>query len=211
MDSKLFLKYIRNYLGTLGILLILMIPVYMTIYQGTKEQILSNTYNKLEQGVMDLDSRIIKMRLITDVLRSDADVATIANIKGTPVANDATVINRVQRLLISCLALSMEDTREYVVFRDNSVVITKGAVLSDPFYHNYSEYEQRGMKYEQFQQYIFEDDKALIYLPKEDGQESVGIVCILIPQFLIDISLIQSICNIHNCIFTKILTHPVQK
>lgn len=61
MGSKLFMKYIRKYLGALGISLILLVPVYIAIYQGTEKLIITETYSKLEQNVADLDNQIQAM------------------------------------------------------------------------------------------------------------------------------------------------------
>ena len=84
MNTKLFRKYVRNYLGVLALLLLLLIPLYTAMYRGTKELIVKETLNKLEQGIINLENRISKMRVITNLLCDDKAVGKIARIKGEP-------------------------------------------------------------------------------------------------------------------------------
>ena len=124
MGSKLFMKYIRKYLGVLGFSLILLAPVYIAIYQGTEKLIMAETYSNLEQNVADLDTQINKMNIITELLRSNEYAKKIAKIEGEPVPTDSYAMLKVQEFQVSCFSLRVENFNEYFMFRKNDIVIS---------------------------------------------------------------------------------------
>ncbi len=179
MGSKLFMKYIRKYLGVLGISLILLVPVYIAIYQGTEKLIITETYSKLEQNVADLDNQISKMNIIAELLRSDEYAKRLAKIKGEPASSDSFAMIKTREFLVSCFALRVESFNEYVMFRNNDIVISSEEILSSAQYQNYSNYGQTDVSFEEFHQYVFQDGIAIRYLPLKAHDKSCGIIGIL--------------------------------
>ena len=179
MGSKLFMKYIRKYLGALGISLILLVPVYIAIYQGTEKLIITETYSKLEQNVADLDNQISKMNIITELLRSDEYVKRLAKIEGEPAPNDSFAMIKMKEFLVSCFSLRVESFNEYIMFRKNDIVISAEEILSSTKYQDYSSFGQTDVSFEEFHQYVFRDEVAIRYLPMTLEEKDCGIIGIL--------------------------------
>lgn len=179
MGSKLFAKYIRKYMGTLGVSLILLVPVYIAIYQGTEKLIITETYNKLEQNVVDLDNQISKMNIITELLRNDEYAKRLAQIKGEPAPNDSFAMIKMKEFLVDCFSLRVENFNEYIMFRNNSIVISAEEILSGIAYQDYCSYGQRDVSFEEFQKYVFQEETVIRYLPVTLEEKDCGIIGIL--------------------------------
>ena len=179
MKLKLFIKYIRKYLGVLGISLILLVPVYIAIYQGTEQLIMTKTYNNLEQNVVDLDNQINKMNIITELLRCNEYAKKLAKIEGEFVPNDTYSMLKVQEFLVSCFSLRVENFNEYLLFRNNDIVISTEEILSSLKYQNYSNFGQINTSFEEFHQYVFQEQIAIRYLPMKADDKSQGIIGVL--------------------------------
>lgn len=179
MGSKLFMKYIRKYLGVLGFSLILLAPVYIAIYQGTEKLIMAETYSNLEQNVADLDTQINKMNIITELLRSNEYAKKIAKIEGEPVPTDSYAMLKVQEFLVSCFSLRVENFNEHFMFRKNDIVISAQEILSSSTYQSYNNFGQTDLSFEEFHQYVFQDETAIRYLPMTAGDKSCGVIGIL--------------------------------
>ena len=146
MNTKLFIKYVRNYLCVLGITLVLLVPIYITVYQATKELVLAEAYSELEHNVTKIDDYIDKM---------------------------------VVKFLNECFTLRVEEFNEYLMFRDNDIVIGSGVILSEPKYHNYSVVGQMNMDFQQFKQMVFGNKQSVQYVSTIQEEMSSGIVGIM--------------------------------
>ena len=180
MNSKLLKKYIRNYLGGLSILLVLLAPIYLSVYMETKERILAQKKNQLEREISNLDNHITKMQFVAETLRSNKDVSKLVTIKGMPGAKDSIALQRAREFMADCLILGTEDVqeRQYLIFRDNSIVLSANEIVSDPSYQDYSSYTPNGLDFRTFQNMLFEDNKIIQYMQHNDGENS-GIICVL--------------------------------
>ena len=176
MREGLFVKYIKTYLFILGGSLLLLIPVYIAIYKGTEELVLTESYNSLKQDVTYLDNQINKMNIITDLLRSNEQVRNLAQIYGSPRQQDAMDMLKVKEFLKSCFTLRVESFDEYLVFRNNPVIIAKGEILSEPQYQSYEAYGQKGTDFAIFRQNIFEDEMKIQYMTMAEGDKESGII-----------------------------------
>lgn len=179
MNQKLLLKYIRNYLGVLGIFCLLMVPIYFTMYRESRESVLNVTEEQLNREAADLDNRINKMRIITDILRNNEHVRKVADIHITPAPEDSLDLLKSKDYLVSCLTMGMEDGSGYMLFKNNNVVVTTGALLSSSMYHDYRDYGRLEMDYEEFKKYIFDNRIMIQFLPLICDGQNTGITCIL--------------------------------
>ena len=176
MNKKLFFKYIRNYFSVLGISLLLLIPVYMDIYRGAEERVLNNAYSSLEKNVDDLDAHINKMSIMAEVLSSNEYVEKVAAIKGEPKSSDAFTMIKAKEFLQSYFLLRVEEFEEYLVFRNNDIMIEEENVLSDRFYQNYEGVGQNGTDFAAFRQQVFENKKSVVYISHVKDDKSSGII-----------------------------------
>lgn len=151
MSTNLIIKYIRMYLGILGGFLLLMIPVYITVYQETEELILTERYSNLKQEVIYQDERISKMSGVMELVAENASVKKIAGIKGEPMASDSMDMLNAEKFLTSCFYLNEESYNQYLIFRDNPVVISSGEIMSSLTKQDYGAYGQEGMDFTEFQ------------------------------------------------------------
>ena len=161
MNTKLFRKYIRNYLSILAILLVLLMPLYRAMYQGTKELIVKDAYNKLQQGAIDLENRVSKMRMITNLLCGYRDVEELAKVKGEEANKKYVRIMATREYLVNCMSLGMEDSEAYIMFKDNDLVITTTSVISSITYHDYSSCGIANISFEEFRKNIFGNNKNI--------------------------------------------------
>lgn len=180
MSSKLLMKYTKNYLSCLVILLILLAPIYLSIYTETKERILIEKSNQLRSGVDELDSQISKMQFVRDMLRSNEEIARIVKIKKEPQAKDSLALNNAKEFMADCLLLGNSDIqeREFLIFRDNNIVLTNDEILSHSVYHNYLHLLPGDMKYEEFRECVFEDAQIIQYIPYSIEPQK-GILCVM--------------------------------
>lgn len=182
MYSKLFLKYMRNYLGLLGFSLLLLIPVYFTIYQGTKERILNEAYSNLEKGADDLNAHIDKMLIMTDLLYDNEHVRDLMNISGNPKSRDTICLMRAEEFLHNCFLLRVENFHEYLIFRDNDIVISNGTILANVEYQIYDSFGQKGIGFSSFREMIFQNKEKISFLTKTDNDKNSGILGIMKAQ-----------------------------
>ena len=178
MNTKLFRKYIRNYLSILAILLVLLMPLYRAMYQGTKELIVKDAYNKLQQGAIDLENRVSKMRMITNLLCGYRDVEELAKVKGEEANKKYVRIMATREYLVNCMSLGMEDSEAYIMFKDNDLVITTTSVISSITYHDYSSCGIANISFEEFRKNIFGNKTHLQFMSYGQETSGNGILCI---------------------------------
>ena len=179
MRTSLFGKYIKTYLCVLGGSLLLLIPVYIAIYTGTEKLILTERYNSLKQDVTYLDNQINKMNIITDLLRSNEYVKRVAEIYGEPEDKDVVDMIGVKEFLASCFKLRVESFDEYLVFRNNPIVIANKEIVSRPQIHSYEGYGQSGIDFTAFRQKVFDEEARIQYITRVEGDRESGIIGIL--------------------------------
>lgn len=165
MSTQLFLKYARNYFCLVILVLLLFIPVYYTAYSSTKEMIVKDSYAKLENVVTELDNRISKLKAITDIIRKDEYINKVALINGTPATEDYYAMQKAKETVSVDLLLGMEDIGQYMIFRDNAIIISGMTVLSDPVYQDYSQYTLAGYDFASWKELVFQDKRAVRYYP----------------------------------------------
>lgn len=170
---RLFKKYVVMCLGILGIFLILLLPIYRAIYKGTEDLLLKNMDSRLEQGMLELDARIGRMRTISNFLWNNEDVKKLAESKEGFAVKQYSNIMGAKGYLQNCIMLGLEDSDGYVMFCDNDIIITTSAILSNALYHAYSDYTPQDMDFDEFRQLIFQKREGIQYIPlKSDADDS---------------------------------------
>jgi len=114
-----------------------------------------------------------------ELVAENTSVKKIAGIKGEPVASDSMDMLNAEKFLTSCFYLNEESYNQYLIFRDNPVVISSGEIMSSLTKQDYDAYGQEGMDFTEFQQLVFENERQLQYLVEKDGDEDGGILGVL--------------------------------
>lgn len=177
MHNKLFIKYIRLYLGVFLALIILLIPIYSSIYQSTRERVVGETYNQIEQGAADLDNYISKMSTFTKYLRNEKHIIQLMQIEGLPENKDVNSMLEAKKSIVNGMIL--ENERAYMIFKNNDIVLTKGPILSDPRYHEYDDYGISNVSYPEFKKLIFDNKNAMNYIAQDEMRYGDRFCCII--------------------------------
>lgn len=147
-----------------------MVPMYIAMYRGTKELILTERYNSLKQEVAYLDEQISKMLKGSNLLGSNTYVKKVAAIQGEPVDSDSMDMLHAKDFFVSCFQLNGEEFDEYLIFRYNPVIISGTTLLSSPGKQDYGQYNQNGMDFAQFQQMVFENERSIQFIAGTEGE-----------------------------------------
>lgn len=183
MNKSLFWKYIRNYFAILGISLLLLTPVYISIYRSAEERVLKEAYNSLWENVNNLDDHVLKTSIMADLLSKDEYVIKLAERKGEAKSGDAFPMLKAQEKFESFFLLRTENFKEYLIFKDNDIVIGKGEILSSQKHQHYEKLGQSGKEYTDFLQTVFENNKSVYFMPTDIRSRSEGILGIVkIPE-----------------------------
>lgn len=183
-NTKLFWKYIRNYCGITLLVTLLLIPVYYTVYSSARDIIIGNARSNLEAVTMDLDNRISQMENFSDLICQESNVKKIAAIDGKPAVEDYFSLRKGSEA-VSTAQLFITDERggQYVIFRNNDVVLSNAGALSDTEIQNYEYYVPQGEDFSTWKEQLFRDPQKIQYFSQqtilwENQKQMNAIMCI---------------------------------
>lgn len=184
LGKKLFGKYIRNYIGVMGLVTILLIPVYWTVYSSTRNTIISTAEGKLETVMKELDGRLARMKGFTDVVREDEYIDEIAEIRGEPETEDYYTLSKGTEAVARSILAGLDDTAQYLIFSDNPVVLSGKNALSMREMQDYEHYVLPGETFESWKEIIFGGMEKILYFPAREilweGNERIyAITCVI--------------------------------
>lgn len=182
MKSKYYTKYIRNYIGIVGLSILLVVPIYISIYREAEERISSTTYNELEENVNSMEVYLEKIGISADVFRKNEYVRFLSDVEGDAKAKDVYAIKKAQEALEELYMLRVEEIEEYLIFKDNDIVVKAGGALSSRMLQDYQYVGQIGTEYQDFVQWAFEGKEKIKYTTCVRGDKSSGIIGVVRPM-----------------------------
>jgi len=71
MRNKFYIKYIRNYIAIVGVSILLLIPIYISIYREAEERISDSAYNNLNEIISSMDRYLERISVSADVFHEN--------------------------------------------------------------------------------------------------------------------------------------------
>ena len=136
-------------------------------------------HNSLWENVNELDDHVLKTSIMADLLSNDEYVKRLTDRIGEAQPNDTFPMIKAQEKLESFFLLRTENFKEYLIFRDNEIVIGKNEILSSQKHQHYEKLSPSGMDYFDFQKSIFENRKSVYFVPLDTVDTHEGILGIV--------------------------------
>ena len=183
-NTKLFWKYIRNYCRITLLITLLLIPVYYTVYSSARDIIIGNAHSNLETVTMDLDNRISQMENFSDLICQESNVKKIAAINGKPAVEDYFSLQKGSEAVSTAQLFITNEGGQYVIFRDNDVVLSSVGALSDIEIQNYEYYVPQEESFSTWKEQLFRAPQKIQYFPQrtvlwENQKQMSAIMCII--------------------------------
>jgi len=179
MKNKFYTNHIGIYMAIVGFSILLLVPIYISIYRGAEERISANTYNNLKESISKMDAYLENVSVSVDIFYENEYVRILSDIQGKTSAKDAYAILKAKEALKSLYMLRVEEFEEYLIFKNNDIVINTVGVLSNPMIQNYENVGQNGTDYRDFVQWAFEGRQQSKYTTCIKNDNTSGIIGIV--------------------------------
>lgn len=183
-EYRIFLKYLFMYLCIVAAFILLLIPIYTTVYQVVKNNTVQNEADKVWENVYVLDSKIEKLTTISTHIQNDSDFLKLNNITGEPQNSEYVYLAQAQQTLNDLRQQYDIDLFAYVIFRNNEIFISESKVAPDykSIYDTYLKYEK--ITEENIRDYAFHTGMDMLFLPVQrivyvNGETINGLTCIV--------------------------------
>ncbi len=164
---KIFLKYFVMYLCAVLAFIILIVPIYRTIYQVTKQNIVENNMDRVFENVENLDVKLEKATTISTHIKNDSNIQKMSNMKGELAANDYLCLTRAQNLLNDLRQQYDLDLYIYIIFKNNDYFVSE--FMTTPDYTsiatNFLDYEKSSL-YE-IREAVFQGGQKSAFCPAQ--------------------------------------------
>lgn len=164
-NIKLFLRYGTFYFFLFLFLLVLLIPVYDNVYKIARKGIIEESYRKLHEGALTVDSNIQRLTEFAGFLQEDEKYARLSGISGSPKTEDYYAISKLQSELTSLTRFQTVPVKFFFMFHDNPIVLSDQVAVTraEEFYGKLLSYEE--MQEEDFYNTVFQT-KGMKYIPE---------------------------------------------
>ena len=183
-EYRIFFKYLFMYLCIVVAFILLLIPIYTTVYQVIKNNTVQNEADKVWENVYDLDSKIEKITTISTHIQNDSDFLKLNSITGEPQNSEYVYLPQAQQTLNDLRQRYDIDLFAYVMFRNNKIFVSESKVAPDykSIYDTYLKYEQ--ITEENIRDYAFHTGMDMLFLPVQrivylNGETINGLTCIV--------------------------------
>ncbi len=166
MNTKLLTRYVKNYFIIITVLLIILIPVYMTIYRKTEEQFSQKTQSQLLERVTEVEEQIDNISIMLSLLSDNEYVKQVASIYELNLPLNSYSLYQTKESLINCQLLKEYTSEMVLVFRKNGIMISRDTTFSNADYYSNKIF---GIDDSNFRNYItegFEDRRSVTYFPE---------------------------------------------
>jgi AraC-like DNA-binding protein len=141
---SLFVKKSIKYFTILYFIIALTIPLVLTSYHLVREKTINNSYNKLVEGFHTLETQIMNLQGISDILMNDSDFSQLLLLKGLPQSENYMHINAVQTKLRKLCIEQEFISNVYIIFKNNPIFISNYISADDyknvyPHFFNYED------------------------------------------------------------------------
>ena len=183
-EYRIFFKYLFMYLCIVAAFILLLIPIYTTVYQVVKNNTVQNEADKVWENVSVLDSKIEKITTISTHIQNDSDFLKLNSITGDPQNSEYIYLAQAQQTLNDLRQQYDIDLFAYVMFRNNEIFVSESKVAPDckSIYDTYLKYEQ--ISEENIRDYAFHTGMDMLFLPAQrvaylNGESINGLTCIV--------------------------------
>lgn len=181
---SIFIKYLTTNLLVIFAFLVLLVPIYNTMYSVIKNNTIENDTKKVHENIMSLNNKIEKMITISKLIRNDLYISKLANITNALESNEYYYITGAQDSINAVRAQYDLSIQAYVVFKNNNTFISN--IISS---EDYNSVYKNFLIYEDTTGQLIRDtalysNKTMEFLPVQrikylDGKVYNGLTCII--------------------------------
>lgn len=202
----IFIKRCIKYISILAILLLMVVPLLLKSYTFAKQLTIDKSSTKLREGIISLESQVIKAQEIANLLRNEDTFRQIFFLNGLPSSEYYADINILQSKFKSLSLTQDMLSNVYVMFKDNPVFISN-YIASDnnaDVYAKYLNYENLSVS--EWYDQLFKENYVIKFLPARQVFSSYykrgyfeGVTCLINNSYFNSID--QK--SIMACVFDK--------
>lgn len=182
-EFRLFFKYLFMYLCIAVAFILLLIPIYVTMYQVTKTNVIENESETVFENTAVLDTKIEKITTISMHIKNDSNFLRLSSIGKDPGANEYFYFTQAQERLNELRQKYDLDLYAYVLFRNNDIFISESKVSPDykNIFDTYLKYES--MDAALLRKEALDTGKEIEFIPIQNiaylnGESVNGMTCI---------------------------------
>lgn len=161
--SGLFFRYLAVYVAIFMLFAALLLPIRREVDAFAYQTVLSSNMQSVQESMTGIKSQVEKMQSIASTLLVNSDFMRIALLRGNVRNEDYLPLVRVQKELGNLHAIQGGTYGCYIVFRDNSIMLTESAIFTDctSAYDTFLKYES--MNVDQWRHAVFQSSNAVSY------------------------------------------------
>ncbi len=202
----IFTKRCIKYISILAILILMVVPLLLKSYTLAKQLTIEKSSTKLKEGVVSLESQVIKAQEIANLLRNEDTFRQIFFLKGFPSSEYYVDINTLQHKFKSLSLTQDMLSNVYVMFKDNPIFISN-YIASDNNADVYSKYlKYENLSVNEWYDQLFKENYVVKFLPAQQFFSSYykresfeGVTCLINNSYFNSID--QK--SIMACVFDK--------
>ena len=183
-EYKIFLKYFFAYLCAVAAFIMLIIPIYHTMYRVTKNNTIKFEAVKIYEDTEVLNSKIEKITTISTYLKNDANFLRLSRIEDSLSLSDYLCLPKGQEVVNDLRRLYDLDLYASVIFRNNNIFISESKTSPDyrSVYDHYLTYETSTA--DTLRTAALYSDRDMKFIPSQsitylNGEEFNGLTCIV--------------------------------
>lgn len=160
-SRRIFLQFFITYLVLVSAVVWPFYPLFNRTLSAVKESSIINRYKALENGFMDINSKIVRYNQIAYVLSTDSDFSALRRISGNMESQDYYKLIRVYNNLKN-MAYESDVIHDYgIMFINNEFIISKQAIHADYTFMYPGMLKFQEMDFEQWKAYLFESKEPI--------------------------------------------------